>query len=101
MKKILAGLALLSFMGMAGCKKFLTQAPKSELASGNFWKSQDDINAAMAGIYSGVQNFIGDNMVQWGDVRSDAMQTTGYGPSDYMYNGLTSSSKWTDWSEIY
>lgn len=88
-------------MGMAGCKKFLTQAPKSELASGNFWKSQDDINAAMAGIYSGVQSFIGDNMVQWGDVRSDAMMTTGYGPSDYMYNGLTSSSKWTDWSEIY
>lgn len=88
-------------MTVAGCKKFLTQAPKSELASGNFWKSQDDINAAMAGIYSGVQSFIGDNMVQWGDVRSDAMQTTGYGPSDYMYNGLTSSSKWTDWSEIY
>jgi hypothetical protein len=101
MKKILGVIAIMLVFSLWGCKKFLTQAPKSELASGNFWQSADDITSAMAGVYSGVQSFIGDNMVQWGDVRSDAMQTTGYGPSDYMYNGLTSSSKWTDWSEIY
>ena len=101
MKKIIGFIAFTILISLWGCDKFLTQAPKSELAAGNFWQSADDINSAMAGIYSGVQSYIGDNMVQWGGVRSDAMEVTGYGPSDYRYNGLTSTSKWTDWSEIY
>lgn len=101
MKKIIGILIVAFIVTSAGCKKFLNQQPLSELSAGNFWKTPDDINAGMAGVYSGVQSFIGDNMVQWGGVRSDAMQTTSYGPTDYMYNGLTSTSKWTDWSEIY
>lgn len=101
MKKIIGFLIIMYAITLCGCKKFLDQQPLSELSSANFWKTPDDITSGMAGIYSGVQSFIGDNMVQWGGVRSDAMVTTGYGPSDYMYNGLTSTSKWTDWSEIY
>jgi tetratricopeptide (TPR) repeat protein len=101
MKKILVILVVLYAATLCGCKKFLNQQPLSQLSASSFWKTPDDITAGMAGIYSGVQSFIGDNMVQWGEVRSDAMKNTGYGPTDYMYNGLTSSSKWTDWSEIY
>lgn len=95
--KILIAVGLLS----GGCKNFLDERPQSELTPEQFWKTEDDIKAAMAGVYDGVQGCFDDNWVYWGDGRTDNMDVTQYGNKQYSQNGLSATTAGTDWAPFY
>lgn len=59
MKKIITILILPLFISgvFISCKKdFLDKQPLSQLSSGSFWKSDNDVQLALTGIYSGLQS---------------------------------------------
>ncbi len=51
MKKNIFLILLLSFF-FTSCKKFLEEVPKDQVTDANFYKNEDDINAAVDGVYS-------------------------------------------------
>lgn len=86
---------------LTGCKKFLDQQPLSSVSTNKFWKTSDDLNAGVAGIYDGMQDMFNTNYIFWGDGRTDNFDYSNYGNIDYILNGLTASTTGTDWSPIY
>src|ERR1044072_161346 len=92
MQKISLIILIACGMLSAGCNKFLDERPQSELTPKEFWKTEDDIKAAMAGVYDGVQGAFDDNWVYWGDGRTDNMDVTQYGNKQYSQNGLSATT---------
>jgi len=99
-------------LSIAGCKDFLTEEPLTQIAAGDYFKSLDDINAAMAGIYSSFrQEMTGGGTSStwgkyfyWGDVRADNFDKSQYGgtlQNELTLNNLTSGNATTDWTGLY
>lgn len=93
---------LASAIAMSGCSKFLDKKPQTQIRTSAFWKTEDDIKAAIAGMYSGMQDVCTTNFLYWGDSRSDNFfDNPKYGNVSYYTNGLTSSINGSDWSPLY
>jgi len=89
-------------MGLPGCSKFLDKKPQTQIRTSSYWKSEDDIKAAIAGMYSGMQDVCSTNFFFWGDSRSDNFfDNPKYGNVSYYTNGLTASINGSDWSTLY
>jgi len=102
MNRLFYLLILASAIVLAGCSKFLDKKPQTEIRTSAFWKSEDDIKAAIAGMYSGMQDVNSTNFLFWGDSRSDNfVDNPKYGNVSYYANGLTSSINGSDWSPVY
>lgn len=101
MQKILLIILIACGLLSGGCKKFLDEKPQSELTPEQFWQTEDDIKAALAGVYDGVQGCFDGNWVYWGDGRTDNMDVTQYGNKQYSQNGLSATTSGTDWTPFY
>jgi hypothetical protein len=102
MKRSFYILLLASVTAFSGCSKFLDKQPQTEIRTSAFWQSEDDIKAAIAGMYSGMQDVCSTNFFYWGDSRSDNFQDNPkYGNVAYYTNGLTSAINGTDWTTLY
>ncbi|MGE8381299.1 MAG: RagB/SusD family nutrient uptake outer membrane protein, partial [Sphingobacterium sp.] len=111
--KILALLLLSATLG--GCSKFLEEKPLAEVALDQHFKNLYDVQAAMAGMYSGFQiEMIGvgnakDNFLEkylyWGEYRSDnfdrAISYTKDFIDEIVLNGITPTNQFSDWSGLY
>ena len=73
---------------VASCKDFLDLEPKSVATDENFWKTQDDANSAVAGMYSLLRAaFNGANGVAfyaYGDMPSDEFTTSNTYPYQHV-----------------
>ncbi|MCD2425779.1 RagB/SusD family nutrient uptake outer membrane protein [Niabella pedocola] len=95
----------------SGCKKFLDLSPQSEVAQNKFYKTLYDVNAAVAGMYSGFQQqMIGEAQYKeralfWGDYRSDNfdrfLSYTTITTTEVTMNALTTDNEFSDWSGLY
>ncbi len=95
-------LILTSAIAFSGCSKFLDKKPQTEIRTSAFWQTEDDIKAAIAGMYSGMQDVCSTNFLFWGDSRSDNfVDNPKYGNVVYCTNGLTSAINGSDWSPLY
>lgn len=103
MKKFNYIVITLLALSVSSCEDFLDQQPVSDLSAGNFWKSENDILAAMAGMYDGLQNIVDDHFIDWGEGRSDNFTRGGTGETEFAfaYNGMTSDMGTTDWTGLY
>lgn len=103
MKKILYITTALLVFSASSCEDFLNEQPVSDLSAGNFWKSENDIIAAVAGMYDGMQDIVDDHFIDWGGGRSDNFTRGGTGETEYAfaYNGMTSDMGTTDWTGLY
>jgi len=71
-KYILLSLGLLA-TGLQGCSGFLDVDIPDKLVKKDYWKTKDQVNAALTGVYTSLH----DNLVtfiKWGDLRSDLYQ---------------------------
>ncbi|RKE57492.1 RagB/SusD family nutrient uptake outer membrane protein [Sphingobacterium detergens] len=112
--KILALLLLSATLG-GGCSKFLEEKPLAEVALDQHFKNLYDVQAAMAGMYSGFQiEMIGvgnakDNFLEkylyWGEYRSDNFDRSISYTKDFIdeivLNGITPTNQFSDWSGLY
>lgn len=105
MRKIKILLLLLPLIStlFVGCSKILDKQPISTLSSSQFWKSPDDAQAWMAGMYDGMQKTLSFSYLEWGEVRSDNLENAGTGLTQVklLNNGLTSDMSQCDWTNLY
>lgn len=101
MQKIYLIIWALGMMMCTGCNKFLDEKPVNELTPEQYWKNEEDIIHAMAGMYDGLQSSLSSNYVYWGESRTDNLSVSGYGNKQYGLNGLSATIPGTDWAPLY
>lgn len=103
MKKIIYIYITMFVFSVSSCEDFLDEQPVSQLSADNFWKTENDVRAAMAGLYDGLQESVDDNFINWGEGRSDNFTRGGTGETEYAFafNGMTSDMGTTDWTGLY
>jgi hypothetical protein len=116
MKRILNIAALFIIaIGIGSCKKDISLNPSSGVTINNYFKTQGDITASLAGIYSAFQQEMdgtgntsgegyGGRYNYWGDARADAFTSSTYATysvSEMALNTLEFSNSATDWGGLY
>ncbi|NII26623.1 RagB/SusD family nutrient uptake outer membrane protein [Pseudoflavitalea sp. X16] len=110
MKKQLFYTTLLMVLALGGCKKFANEEPLSDGKLEDFFKSVYEADAAMAGMYAGMQQcMIGESqfnnrLTYWGDARADNMEPSQYANNNHnemFLNSLTPNNTYSDWGPLY
>ncbi|OCX54098.1 hypothetical protein BEL04_07470 [Mucilaginibacter sp. PPCGB 2223] len=89
-----------------GCGKYLDQAPTNSLTREQFFQNEADANAAMIGVYDGLQGCV-TQFLAWGEFRGDLVTATVQSTSNYPYyeafsaDATTNISSWSDWTAVY
>jgi len=111
MKRIYLYIIGCALVGISACNKFLDMKPLTEVEDKNYYKSLNDITAAMAGIYGSFQetmigtgaNFSGYYHF-WGEARSDNFDESQYRTNtetELTLNTLTSGNPTSNWLGLY
>ncbi|WP_207426995.1 RagB/SusD family nutrient uptake outer membrane protein [Pedobacter sp. SYSU D00535] len=87
------------------CNKWLELAPQDGIIRQEFWKTKEDIQSAVVGIYSSMlTDPLVNNLFIWGELRAD-MVAPGFiiqfNESNLMTNEILSSNPLTSWRPIY
>lgn len=113
MKRIIykVSLLILLFSG-SSCKKWLDLQPQDGIIRNEFWKTKEDVQAAVIGCYSSLLAAPGgikdrplvDYLFIWGELRADMVDP---GPGittdelNMMYVNILSSNALTSWKSLY
>lgn len=88
----------------SGCDDFLDRDPLSELSPGTFFGTKGDMSTWMAGMYDETQTTLMGPQIgalEWGDLRSDNYNTTGYGDTRVYMNAIDASQSQYNWENLY
>lgn len=88
----------------AGCTKTLELEPISSISTASFWKSEDDANGALRGMYIRLRNVTATNLYMWGEARSQDMVRSVGNAGDIIRifeNTLDANVAGPDWSTVY
>lgn len=90
-------------LSLSSCEDFLDEQPVSELSAANFWQTQDDVKAGIAGMYDGLQGVIEERYIDWGEGRSDNLTNGGTGINEinFALNSLTANMGQVNWDGLY
>ncbi|MCX2486211.1 RagB/SusD family nutrient uptake outer membrane protein [Pedobacter sp. MR2016-24] len=86
------------------CKKFLEVDPISEIPADKMWKSQRDVNAGLAEMYSSFRIALNANYFSWGEMRSDNFVLFSEQPTEngkLILNQLTTDLVSANWNTLY
>jgi len=84
------------------CDNFLDKQPVTALSSSQFFKTAEDANAAVAGMYDALQSALIPNYFYWGEVRSDnVMGAASSGDKVLLGNAITATHNTANWSDLY
>ena len=101
---IIIGL-IFTLFGQTSCESdFLDKQPSSQLSSESFWKTEQDVELALTGVYSTLQQPLISirpkdasgrplNKIAWDAVTDDAYQTFNYGFRQIIDGTFTASSE--------
>lgn len=85
----------------SSCKKLLDQKPEDSLTRADFFKTQADAQAAIAGVYDGLQACV-TQFLLWGESRGDLVSVTANNDSTYPYFQLFENFRpISNWNLIY
>jgi len=97
-------IVLFSFLSFS-CSKQLDVEPVSTITNASFWKTEDDANGALTGMYVKFRNLAVLNLFILGEARSEVMEWgTLSGTLDYdryYLNTLNATSAGPNWQGIY
>lgn len=83
-------------------KQVLDKKPVSSFSGEDFYKTPDDAQAGINGIYNAAQGVFRINFAYWGEARADNVQTTQSGESlTLTQNNLTESAASANWTGLY
>jgi hypothetical protein len=106
MKKILLiSIVALSSIAFSSCSKWLDLQPQDGITRAEFWKTKEDVRAAVFGIYSSLNaGAVEERLFSWGELRGDLIGLTTYASDDNRlvknYN-ILSTNVISDWSAVY
>src|SRR4051812_45855536 len=104
--------ALILLSTMFSCKKYLDLQPQDGIIRQNFWKTKEQLQAAVFGIYASLlgppagvtDRPLAEYLFLWGELRAD-MLTASFGAAgeelEIMSSNIVSSNSITNWRSIY
>lgn len=100
--KLITGLSFV-FLMVSSCTKDLALEPISLITNSSFWKSEDDAQGALNGMYvrlrTQAENF---NLLYLGEARSETLgPSLSTGPNKYWENVIDASNPGPDWLGFY
>lgn len=91
--------------GMASCKKWLDLQPQDGITKAEFWKTKEDVRAALMGIYSSLnEGGVEERIFLWGELRGDMIIPTSTASDDdrFVKNmNILSTNDIADWRAVY
>lgn len=104
MKKIIL-ILIVGFTGFfTSCSDWLTLAPEDGVTVQEFWKTKEQVNAAVVGCYASLMNGPVSKMFLWGELRADLIENGIYSNSQYsaVIDGeISAENSVVDWSTLY
>ncbi len=103
---------LLLFVSATSCNDYLDLRPQDGIVREEFWKTKEDIQAAVAGIYSSLLNSppgvndltLTQYLFMYGELRGDMVGAGGYvteDERDIMNTNIIASNDLTSWAAFY
>ena len=84
-----------------GCKKYLEQEPENSLTRDDFFKTEADANAAIMGVYDGLQA-CAEKFLTWGEFRGDLVSPNINNDNTYLYFQLFENNRPASvWAQPY
>jgi hypothetical protein len=87
------------------CNKWLDLSPQDGITKQEFWKTKEDVKAALNGIYSSVvEGGVEQRILIWGEIRADMMEVTNLASEDLKQirnSNILSTNSISEWSPIY
>ncbi len=84
------------------CNSFFEKEPITALSSAQYFKTAQDANTAIAGMYDALQNTMEGNYFYWGEVRSDnVMGAVSNGDKSLLGNAINATHVTANWSDLY
>ncbi|MBX3238658.1 MAG: RagB/SusD family nutrient uptake outer membrane protein [Chitinophagaceae bacterium] len=102
--KIIIIFSALTIAFGAGCTKTLELEPVSSISSTSFWKTEDDANGALRGMYVRLRNVTASNLYLWGEARSQNMKRSvgNFGSIMNVFENLVDVNiAGPDWNTVY
>src|SRR6476646_4542548 len=89
----------------SSCNKWLDLKPEDGIIRQNYWETKEQLNAAVVGCYSSLQNpdFL-KQLFRWGEMRADMVSPSFVGSVDDVNIkdcNILASNTITDWSDVY
>ena len=94
----------LLLFGLVSCEGFLGKEPISSLTPGLFWKTQDDVEAAKATMYSAMATAMDANFFQWGEIRGNCWgsnESNGISQDQLRTHDIPNTHTTTKWTDLY
>ena len=99
--------AICVIAGFSSCSDFLVIEPQNEIIFEKFWNEKADVEAIIAGCYSGMQEeAVIKRMMVWGEFRSDNIGPGENVTSDgnlerVLKENIDAKNTYTDWKDFY
>ncbi len=96
-------LGLMLFIGLQGCGDFLTVEIPDQLLKKDYWKTRDQVEAALNGVYYQLGQNI-TRFITWGDARSDIYINFSGAAVDYaklVEQDIKTTNALLNWSNVY
>ena len=99
--------AICAICGFTSCSDFLEIKPQNEIILEDFWNEKADVEAIIAGCYSGMQSeAVIKRMMVWGEFRSDNIGPGSNVQSDgnlekILKENIDAKNSYTNWSGFY
>ena len=112
-KKICFQLAfLLLVSSFFSCKRYLDLKPQDGIIRQNFWKTKEQLQAAVFGCYASLlgppagvsDRALPEYLFLWGELRADMLAPTSFATNedlDIMSSNIVSSNSITNWRSVY
>ena len=100
-------MGFMGLMGVTGCSDFLEIKPQNEIILEDFWNEKADVEAVIAGCYSGLQSEGAiKRMMVWGEFRSDNIGPGSNVQSDgnlekLLKENIDAKNSYTNWKDFY
>ena len=99
--------AISAVCGLSSCADFLEIEPQNEIILEQFWNEKADVDAIVAGCYSGMQaEGVIKRMMVWGEFRSENVGPGSNVQSDgnlekILKENIDAKNTYTSWSDFY
>ncbi|WP_407425806.1 RagB/SusD family nutrient uptake outer membrane protein [Arcticibacter sp.] len=104
-KKIIYGILLIVGICSSSCNKWLELKPQDGITSEDFWKTKEQAEAAVIGIYSSLlEDPLVNNLFVWGELRADMVAPftrTSIDEQFMMGGNILPTNGYTNWSSLY
>lgn len=101
--KIIFAVTMAMVLIFSGCvKQVLDKPPVSSFSADDFYKTPEDVQAGIYGIYNAAQSVFRINFAYWGEGRADNVQTTQSGEGLLLtQNNLNDAAASANWGSLY